>query len=538
MFFASRHLHRSRHGVYYFRAAVPLHLRAQVGRQEIRKSLQTRDRNVAVKAAQAWAHRVAEWFGSFDRGSRVEDDILKAIKSGNIGQLISFGGLRIQQNSAEEERQTLNTLISAFGGPEKAAEAFAKVPSPPESSPMLVSASAPAAMPNSASPAPSVVMLGDVIKEFLSWGVKVKKWEPGSYDEVKEYMAFWQRALCENEQGLIVDRPIESITRGDLWDATDVLYDLPPFFTKGVYKGKTLPQIVDMRIAKNADPQMANTVRKKITWLGTFFDFASDEAGGRYTMKTHGRNLHRRRVEGDNKSWRAFNDDELKAIFVDHPVYAKREYQAPWQYFIPLIALYSGARQNEIAQLHLDDIYQADGGIWVMSINANTDETATIDLGGIEVTKKMKSVKAAASKRIIPIHSAVINAGFIDYYSALKRQGGKRVFPELKWRQDTNWGGTVSKWFNNHLCDEANVTDSEVVFHSFRHLVLGRLKNMPDLHERFILAIGGHEQKISFGLYGGEFRPSVLKPIIERLNYGLTHARYDEQSAPEAADEK
>lgn len=530
MFFASRHLHRSRHGVYYFRAAVPQHLRTKVGRQEIRKSLQTRDRNVAVKAAQAWAHRVADWFGSFDRGNRVEDDILKAIKSGDIGQLISVGGLRIQQNSPEEERQTLNALVSTFGSPEKAFEAFAKIPPPPESSPMVMQVTAPAAQPNGT---PSAVMLSDVIKEFIKAGESI--WEENSADEVKEYMAFWQRALCENEKGLIVDRPIDSITRMDLRNAVNVLYDLPPYFSKGAYKGKTLRQIVEIRIAMNIKPQAANTTRKKISWLGTFFDFAAREAGNKYKLQADARNLHRRRTDGNEKARRAFKDDELKAIFVDHPLYARREYEAPWQYFIPLISLYSGARQNEIAQLELDDIYQAEGDIWIMSINDDTDEMATVEVGDKEVKKKMKSIKAAASRRIIPIHSAVIKAGFIDYCTALKKQGANRVFPGLTWRKETNWGGDVSKWFNNYLCEEANVTDSTVVFHSFRKSVTQQFQNMVDLHERFVQAILGHAQNFTFDVYGGEFRPSVLKPIVERLDYGLTHARYDDIPPPATA---
>ncbi|GAB1392608.1 hypothetical protein MASR1M60_07710 [Rhodocyclaceae bacterium] len=460
----------------------------------------------------------------------MEDDILKAIKSGNIGQLISLGGLRIQQNSAEEERQTINALISALGGPEKAAEVFAKTPPPPEPTPMLVAAPAPAAIPISTPSAPSAVMFSDVIKEFITDGET--RWEKNSVDEVKEYMAFWLRALCENEKGLIVDRPIASITRKELRNAVNVLYDLPPYFSKGAYKGKTLPQIVEMRIAMNIKPQAANTIKKKISWLGTFFEFAADEAGGRYTLQGHARKLHRQRVDGDERSWRAFKDDELKAIFVDQPLYARREYDAPWQYFIPLISLYSGARQNEIAQLELDDIYQAEDGIWIMSINDDTDQVATVVSGGKEVKKKMKSLKTAASRRIIPIHSAVIKAGFIDYCTALKKQGAKRVFHGLKWRQETNWGGDVSKWFNNDICEEANITDGAVVFHSFRKSVSQQFQNMVDLHERFVQAIIGHAQNFTFDVYGGEFRPSVLKPIIERLDYGLTHARYDDIPPP------
>ena len=74
-------------------------------------------------------------------------------------------------------------------------------------------------------------------------------------------------------------------------------------------------------------------------------------------------------------------------------------------------------RQDEIAQLHLDDIRQDEEGIWLIDVNDRGD----------------KKVKTKSARRLIPIHPFIANELRLpDYVEGLKGQGETRLFPELK----------------------------------------------------------------------------------------------------------
>ena len=58
----------------------------------------------------------------------------------------------------------------------------------------------------------------------------------------------------------------------------------------------------------------------------------------------------------DSKIIDSFTPDELKKIFSKETYPSRYDRKNFYRFWIPLIALYHGARQSEIAQLQLDDI--------------------------------------------------------------------------------------------------------------------------------------------------------------------------------------
>ena len=75
-------------------------------------------------------------------------------------------------------------------------------------------------------------------------------------------------------------------------------------------------------------------------------------------------------------------------------------------YWGALIAVYTGARRNEIAGLLPEDVKQDKAtGIWYFDI---TDE------------EEGKALKTSAAKRIVPVHSHLINLGFLDFLEEAK----------------------------------------------------------------------------------------------------------------------
>lgn len=156
-----------------------------------------------------------------------------------------------------------------------------------------------------------------------------------------------------------------------------------------------------------------------------------------------------------------------------------------WRYWIPLIALYSGARLGEIAQLLTNDIRQQDK-VWIFHI---TEE------GGDQ-----KSTKTGGSQRVVPVHSELIKLGFLQYRAETVARGEQRLFPELK-RDQRGFFGKASKFFNRYLRAVGVKVDRKVNFHSFRHCIADAFRRAGYLDEQFNVLLG-HTKQTTTGIYG------------------------------------
>jgi integrase len=126
-----------------------------------------------------------------------------------------------------------------------------------------------------------------------------------------------------------------------------------------------------------------------------------------------------------------------------------------WRYWLPWIALYSGARLGEIAQLSTLDIKQLHG-VWVFHI---TEE------GGTAEGAELKSTKTGGSQRIVPIHTKLIELGFLNYYFDMLSRRARQLFPELE-RDSRGFFGAASKFFNNYFRAIGVKVDKKLNFHS------------------------------------------------------------------------
>lgn len=145
-------------------------------------------------------------------------------------------------------------------------------------------------------------------------------------------------------------------------------------------------------------------------------------------------------------------------------------------YWIPLLALYTGARLSEICQLEVQNIQQIDG----LTIIKITD------------AGEGQRVKSDAGNRIIPIHSKLIGLGFMDYVRA---QSETALWSDLP-RRNGKAGGFFSQFFGylrKDLC-----IPPDIVFHSFRHTFRSALAEK-GISELIIDRLLGHEASGSVG---------------------------------------
>jgi integrase len=73
----------------------------------------------------------------------------------------------------------------------------------------------------------------------------------------------------------------------------------------------------------------------------------------------------------DASHYEQFSDDDLAKLF-DSPMYREQSFAKASEFWFPLLGLYTGARINELAQLHVTDIAESDG---VMIVNINDEGT-------------------------------------------------------------------------------------------------------------------------------------------------------------------
>jgi integrase len=152
-----------------------------------------------------------------------------------------------------------------------------------------------------------------------------------------------------------------------------------------------------------------------------------------------------------DKKERGFSADELRAYFGlppfqlgERPVRGRGE----TIYWLPLLALYTGARPEEVAQLLVADVFPHDrDGRWVIRF---TDE-------GIHPVKGPQSLKTAHNEsgpRIFPVPQPLLDLGFVAYLMYLKDHGELALFPRLRRKgRRTGIYDSFGVWFPGYVYD-------------------------------------------------------------------------------------
>jgi integrase len=195
-----------------------------------------------------------------------------------------------------------------------------------------------------------------------------------------------------------------------------------------------------------------------------------------------------------------FDESDLAKMFVESLEYGQDKHMRPHNFWIPLLGLFTGARLEEICQLRVSDIKEVDG-VWCIDINEDHPE---------------KSVKAS-EQRSIPLHPFLLELGFQRYARSLPDDG--RVFPELR-RVSGRWGHYPGTWFElfKSRCG-IEAPKNAKVFHSFRHTVASRLKEL-DVPSDKISELLGHSAEGEYSPSGEKFNPrKLLDGCVSKLDF-------------------
>ena len=271
-------------------------------------------------------------------------------------------------------------------------------------------------------------------------------------------------------------------------DVKAMLLRLPKNRNKGSLKHLTLLQQLK---AKDAHRLSAVTLNKHIITYSAFYDWAvKRKETGENNFRVLIDNVKNAHAERDE-----FNPEQIKRIFA--AAIEAKETHHKWG---TLIGFYTGARVNEIAQLDTADIVQEDG-IWCLRF---TDEG------------QRKRLKSRSSRRIIPIHSRLLELGFLD---VVNEAGTGKLFPKLAYQSKHGYGRGISRWFNDALLPKLGIKSPSLMYHCIRHTVAQQLRNnkVPEATLKDIL--GHSHSDVTMSVYANCLDKRVMQEAIETLTY-------------------
>jgi integrase len=171
---------------------------------------------------------------------------------------------------------------------------------------------------------------------------------------------------------------------------------------------------------------------------------------------------------------------------------------------VPWLAAFTGARIGELLWLERKDIRFTQGVAYI-SIHAGSDDGDA------------RTVKTNSSTRTVPLHPAIIEEGFLDYWRSLP-DGEKYLF--LGSWADKN--GDRTKTPANRLWDwlKLQLPDADwqrlSPCHSFRHWMVSECRRA-NIDGDYSRVLTGHEAKDVRGRYGPADVP-ILYEAIKRIS--------------------
>ncbi len=343
-------------------------------------------------------------------------------------------------------------------------------------------------------------------KELIAPPIGHTKWEDVCFEwaeqkkQIRETgnITLQQDSQCLHTIFSLLDKEyVEDLTFMDCKTISQQIYRVPKKW-EARYKGKKLPEIL-------LPPGDAECLSRKSVnkYLATFKSFILFAYANRYLTEDFSNIIIVPKIKRTQVGLRTrFDDKDLRKIFNPETYPRRHHIQQFPRYWIPLIALYTGARLNEICQLYAEDIHRT-GSLWYFSFIRNRND---------------QSLKNEYSWREVPIHPDLIEMGFLDFVKEVKEMKKKRLFYTLKYQNTNHYGGALTKWFAQYL-DKLGLNSNKLVFHSFRYTIKQKLRDKKVSAEYQRAILGWERKGIGEERYGEVIPAKELKDAIYKIKY-------------------
>ena len=385
--------------------------------------------------------------------------------------------------------------------------------------------------PNEANPFKETINITSDINQNVTLGVtqNLQQYIDEYIEETSITMNWAEYTISQHKTALSVltyefgNIDIKSITRKSLYSLIQKIKILPTRWRDrhGFEVLKDIDSILEANKTANVPVLSVRTTKGYLQAIKGLFAWCTDND---YIDKdiTTTLSIASTKYDKDKSDKMHYEMEDLEELF-SSPFYTthlvKNIQENIHKVFIPIIALYTGMRLNEIASLYVIDIMEKEG-IYYFNIQWNKD----------------KSVKNKSSNRIVPIHDEIIKAGFLKHIKKLKQNNHERVWMKLNkklkfdknstqnslHRDEGNYGTAISSWFNKYSKQHITNNDKKS-FHSIRHNTTDAFIN------------GGVNESIKNELMGwskgniGDDRYASGRSIVE-LKQNIDKIKYDVKS--------
>lgn len=326
-------------------------------------------------------------------------------------------------------------------------------------------------------------------------------------DEMQKAGVWGKRAVGQIEDCLGVltdymgkDYSIASLGYAQARQVKELLTQLPANRNK---KRETRGLPITKQIAVQGIPRLSvASINKHLITYGSLFKWAKKQG---YVNDNPFAEMLLKETRAEKRQ--QFDADQIRTILAELDKGNAGLANTDYKHWGALIALYTGARQNEIASLTPDDVQQ-ENGIWYFDINCN------------DATKQLKT---HAALRRIPIHSELLKRGLLEYVTKVQtmNQPSIRLLHQLTYVEGIGWGRKLERWFNGPFLETLGIKQPQLSFHSLRHNAVTAMRQA-GIDNHIVRALVGHEREgVTEEIYHHGYTLSQLQKGIEALRYAV-----------------
>ncbi|WIJ24218.1 site-specific integrase [Devosia sp. RR2S18] len=306
------------------------------------------------------------------------------------------------------------------------------------------------------------------------------------------------------------DFPVTSLDKKAAREWKALLMEYPVKAAEiGIFRGMGIKEIVEAnRLSKTPRPVItAKTVNRYIAAFSAFCNWlvAHDYLSANPFPEMY------LSVDKTKTNARPFTDEERKVLFAS-PFFTGCKDDSKWhvpgdhlirddhRYWLPFVMMYSGARPGEIAQLLVDDVRQMHG-VWVLHLTDEGDDE--------------KSLKTKGSFRVVPVHSKLVEMGFIDHVNRQREAGERRVFPEAERNARGHIASAFEKKFGTYLIKLGLKQGRGISLYSFRHGFSDAMREAGFMDDEFGFLMG--HSKFSMTARYGQLPQGTLQKRVQLI---------------------
>lgn len=404
---------QSLESIYYFRMRVPTDLQPIFNRTELKKSLRTKSKTVALRRCRQYVAAAEQVFESL-RLNHFKAELTGTYPTGQMAELTVPDQKDSPSTIRDREKELWNKVFQADATVENVMVSPPAPVSAPDPTPVIPTPSA-----NQRAP------LSELIRLYIADITDLRGREISKGIE-KNLLRFME---------IVTDKPIDCYTVEDKQRYREVLQQMPKCVNRTQYHGRTIEDIIKTKLPVH-ELLSIKTVNMRLIEVATMFNWAVNNG----LVDSHSfKNAVLKIQKSDDAERPAVSDADIKTIIENLP----QSPEEPSRYWIPLLACFTGMRQSEIAQLDGDDIVDLNG-TWCIDSNDRGD-------------KRLKNNNA---KRIVPLHPVLVDTGLVPF---VERRRGLKLFEDVK-PYKGKYGHQVSKYFAKYL-DTIGVSGDGQTFH-------------------------------------------------------------------------